>query len=357
MSEGKCLVLSDMHFGTDETSINDPGVIAALGKFLHKSGPWKEIIFSGDLLDLNLATMTAAIEGVAVRGIQGFRNFIRQLGVSQLPVQNWVYVPGNHDYFVWDMLSTDMACVRVLASGSPLGKVPLPYKKGEWVGEESFISGVFPANQRSKVIVSYPARALDCNGKKILITHGHYLDKSQTEGRSLLTSRAETGNVARAVRDLVIETAQYQSIAHAVSYTYRSRWLVNLLFGPGHLIDRIQQAWAWFRYGDSGSILRGRPIDELQLRAIEFFLMNYLGYSQPPDIFIFGHTHVWGKDTTSRILKGERWYPNKTIAVYNAGSFLPKGKILATFIVVDPARNPEVACYGISEDKSIEQLL
>ena len=55
---GKYIVLSDMHFGMEDTSVNDLGVVESLAGFLRKGGPIKAIIFSGDLLDLNLSTFT-----------------------------------------------------------------------------------------------------------------------------------------------------------------------------------------------------------------------------------------------------------------------------------------------------------
>src|SRR5216684_3852522 len=81
--DGRFLVLSDMHFGTPESSINDARYNEALVAHIVARGPWKEIIFTGDLLDVNLSTLTRAIEGGTWPGLGvpllGFRGFLEAL--------------------------------------------------------------------------------------------------------------------------------------------------------------------------------------------------------------------------------------------------------------------------------------
>ena len=108
-----CIVLSDMHFGMVESSVNRPEVIAGLKDFLSEQEHVDEIIFSGDLLDLNLSTFTKSIEGT--EELFGFRPFLADLvGACGGWAESckWVYVPGNHDYKVWNMLSEQVVKLR-----------------------------------------------------------------------------------------------------------------------------------------------------------------------------------------------------------------------------------------------------
>jgi len=352
----KYLVLSDLHFGTPQTSVNNPIALNALRKYLSDHGPWAEVIFSGDLLDLNLSTMTKAIEGDNEQGITGFRKFMADLTSPPLPVDQWVYIPGNHDYHIWDLLSIPVVSTQVLASGKPLGTIPMPYMAGQWRGTQAFISGVFPPAEISKVLVDYPIHPVDCSGKRLVLTHGHYLDPSQTQAGISKNLAATPQNIQKAVREMFIETAQYQAIAHAVSYTYKSRRLVDLLVGPDNLWSRFKRVLLRSKKGAFASPLRDQPINEQQLRAIEFFLLYCCGQAAPPHTFIFGHTHSPGKSSTKQI-PGERRYPKDNIEVYNAGSFYPSDKILGTFLEIAPgASDPVISVSGIDNNGNIIRL-
>src|SRR5689334_20484734 len=107
-----------MHFGATQSSINSDELRRALVAHIAEAAPWTEIVFTGDLLDANLSTFLRAIEGHAGNGaaeVVGFRRFIEELdatmhatgrgGLASL-AGRWVYVPGNHDYKVWDLLAT-----------------------------------------------------------------------------------------------------------------------------------------------------------------------------------------------------------------------------------------------------------
>ena len=81
--KARYLVLSDMHFGTPESSINDIRFNSALIKYMVSRAPWEEIVLIGDLLDINLSTFTRSIEGTTGEGqdkpLFGFQKFIEAL--------------------------------------------------------------------------------------------------------------------------------------------------------------------------------------------------------------------------------------------------------------------------------------
>ena len=73
-----------------------------------------------------------------------------------------------------------------LAAGLPMNKrIRTPLEKGDWPGGKAFLAGVFPGNVRAKVTVRYPDHEIKYNGGSIVITHGHYLDKKQTQLKRL----------------------------------------------------------------------------------------------------------------------------------------------------------------------------
>jgi len=332
----KHLVLSDLHFGTPQTSLNDQRVVSGLGEYMIKNGPWDSIIFSGDLLDLNLSIFKFAIEGckTGIPRICGFRDFITGLykqtlsSGQRISVGKWVYVPGNHDYAIWNLQSTKEVCIDMLADGKILK--PGPKMEGRWEGKDAFVSGVFPSDVREQVSVEYPDHSIPFgkNGGSIVVTHGHYLDFKQTFMNHLnaLTSSQKKNSTARSI---FIETAQYQALAQAVSYTPGKRNFFDKLFGPENPLSVLQ----FFAHKVFKSPLRGEAISNEMLEAIELYLGCFRQYDPIPEYFIFGHTHSPGKANTVNI-GNSRSYPSSDIEVINAGSFFPEGETAGSFVTV-----------------------
>ena len=360
------LILSDMHFGINDVSLNNAKVVDALYQYMSEHKPWNSVIFSGDLLDLNLATLTTALEGNNSTDtcLLGFREFIKhavdKLGNSS-SVENWIYIPGNHDYWVWNTLSTQIACLSVLSSGSCMGTIPPPLMQYKWQGNAAFISGVFPINVRDRVVVEYPDHIIKYNGGNVIITHGHYLDWSQTEFEDLCKSLKDCKNQKDAVRRIFIQTAQYQAVANAVSFASRTRRFIDLLFGPGNLKDKAMKYFkTLFKNASTvfNSSMRDKTIDTKQLMFIEYYLKYFRNYeNEPPKYFIFGHTHKQGSASTKDIPYVKKLYQSKEIKVFNAGSFLANEKSLASFLTVEitPGQDPKISLLNISKDYKVVQ--
>lgn len=313
------LVLSDMHFGTPESSVNDDEVVEALADVIARDH-WSEVIFSGDLLDLNLSTFTKAIEGSRHEGkkLRGFREFMSTIASRASAgqgVDRWVYIPGNHDYAIWNILSTERACVEVLDRGQRMGSVGTPLRSGEWKDGTAFIAGVFPEDERTKVDVVYPDHLIGGVGG-ILVTHGHYLDWKQTWFNRLTELENADESRSSAIKKIFIETAFYQALAASVSYTPQWRHLIDLLVGPSGLSE-------WIDGFLSRGTTRDQSIDEDLLDSIEFYVNDFRGYEVAPKNFIFGHTHVQGSAA------------RRSMDIHNAGSFYPGEDCRATYLTID----------------------
>ena len=90
--------------------------VYAFVQSLKEFAPLREIFLLGDILDLQLANWAQAIEGMILpnRGrAVGFRYFINHL-LEETGAKEILYIPGNHDYRIFDYHSIDRYLIRPL---------------------------------------------------------------------------------------------------------------------------------------------------------------------------------------------------------------------------------------------------
>jgi UDP-2,3-diacylglucosamine pyrophosphatase LpxH len=347
----KRIIFSDLHFGDPSCSLSCQPVALGLRSFLWSLGTVEDLILAGDILDANISSLTRAIEGKKSPGTWpkqiGFRHWLAHLFEdNKFDAKRIVYIPGNHDYIIWNILSTNEVFVDPISQG----KVPtnLPLSEGKF--PQPFIRGVAPEEVRDRFSVVYPDYEFELAGRFVLVTHGHYLDEQQTLFRNLSALvRAEKGNKKEAVRKFFIGTAQYQAVANAVSYLKGTREFVEKAYKSiSSIFDAIGK-------------LRNKPIDVNMLKAIEMYLCYFR--NKEPDVFVFGHTHEAGHTSTKVLVSdtAKRLIP-KDIEVWNDGSFLYSGskRLAGTFVVTDdepvaggPIRLFEVDSKGNVKKKDI----
>lgn len=343
------VIFSDLHFGDPLCSLRRKLVTQGLRSFLQGLGRIDELILAGDILDANISSLTKAIEGLKGTGSWskqiGFRTWLSYLlEDGGLDVGRIIYIPGNHDYIIWNILSTDKAFVQPISQG----KVPTDLPLIEATFSQPFIRGIAPQRMRDKFEVIYPDHEFDLAGRSVLVTHGHYLDDQQTLFKSLdELVQKEGGNEAKAVRKFFIGTAQYQAVANAVSY----------LKGTREFVDKAHKALSTFI--DIFGKLRNQPINAKMLRAIEMYLLYFR--KKRPDVFIFGHTHEPGRKNTNTIAPKNRLI-QKGIDVWNDGSFIEDKRLgrAGSFIVTNdnpesgsPIKLYEVDLQGNVKEKTI----
>lgn len=359
---GSYLVLTDMHFGTSETQINKEEFRLLLTNHIASFAPWEEIVLAGDLLDANLSTLERAIEGDSDSKLCGFRKFLEGLhqaaaakGGLACVAKRWVYVPGNHDYKIWDMLSSKVAFEDVIASGDIFGKkIPLPLQRYAWTGERAFIAGIWKGDgydARANVDVEYPDHRIAVGPDEIVVTHGHYLDASQTRFNDLyevLRLGRTPAEVEDFVRGVFIETAQYQTVANAISFRKDTKSLADAVFGEAGIGNKVKKLFN--KLGERISRLFFRPNGNRGAAVSASFLRNvdsYLAYfqrligPQPRNRwFVFGHTHAQGQGLSP-----------EGVSVWNAGScYQDNGKPI-TFLEINVVEGqPVLKLRGIARD-------
>lgn len=348
----KRVIFSDIHFGDRQCSLSSQSVALGLRSFLWELGTIDELILAGDILDANISSLTTAIEGKKNSGPWpkqlGFRQWLSHLFEdSNFDVARIVYIPGNHDYIIWNILSTNEAFVVPISEGK--APISLPLMQGTF--SKPFIGGTAPARIRDRFQVIYPEYEFALAGRQVLVTHGHYLDEQQTLFKHLEELiRIEHGNRQEAIRKFFIGTAQYQVLANAVSFMKASRTFVEKAYkGVSAVFDAINVLGR----------LRDQPIDTNLLKAVEGYLYYFRG-KEAPDVFVFGHTHNSGHASTSTLSqsKGKRLI-NKTIDVWNTGCFLGSRSTrpAGTFILIDddPAVKDPIRLLQVDSKGNVKQ--
>ncbi|HPQ69004.1 MAG TPA: metallophosphoesterase [bacterium] len=344
----KHLLISDPHFGGPECSLVDANLRRNVYQFWKDREPFDKVILLGDFIDVNYASFTEAIFGG--RSDEGTPHYAfaawldEFFGEGKIGVTEMAYLPGNHDYKVWDLLATEKNFMKPLAQGGEA------FKKSNLLFEDrfddSFFEGVVPPTLRKKFYIKYPDIEFEVKGKTVLATHGHYLCRIQTMGATMPKMEAKYDDPETARRKFFQSTARYQTVANA--FSYQKEWRTKLF----SVINGFESFWD-FVTGKEG--LRDRPIDDHQLRAMEEYLDLYRG--KKPDVFVFGHTHVPGRaDTGSSEFDYRRLIPEKNIHVWNTGHFLTKDDCHGSFIIVDDRADEgnEIQLFVVDEHGTVK---
>jgi len=345
----KHVLFSDLHFGDPHCSLSHKKVITALRDFLRRESPLSTVALIGDILDVNIASFSEAIYGVPATKQIGFKKWLEFLFADgKIKFDKLIYVPGNHDYKVWDLLATEKHFIKPIAAGQD-------FRKGGNLKlrdffDNPFLRGIVPPTIRKKFFVQYPDIEFKVNGKMVLATHGHYLDEKQTLGKGIRdVIKLEKGDVKEAQRQFFQRAAQYQAAANAVSFREEIRKKVDKTHKN---VSKI------FDLLNTKSSMRGNVIDNRQLKAMEEYLLYYA--EKHPDVFIYGHTHEPGYAETANPPEGnyKRLMPNRNVKVWNTGSFIQKRKRGGSFVLIDDAdRGKEIKLVTVKIDGKVKTTM
>ncbi|HSP07650.1 MAG TPA: metallophosphoesterase [Acidobacteriota bacterium] len=298
------LVISDLHFGDPRCSLHSMRVARAFTERLREFTPLREVILLGDILDLQLANWAQAMEGRILDGPKnravGFRYFLNFL-LQETGARSAVYVPGNHDYKIFDYHSVERYLLEPLRKGRKLsGKISF-FR----TFPNSFLQGILTVPD-VRIRVVYPHYSIKIGKSRILLTHGHFFDPAQAFSHEVgkvfsKGSGLSTEEVRRLRHDYFRRVSLYQNVVSGFSMKKELRQLFSALYEPFTSIQyRIRHR------------TRKTFLTPATLRSIESYIL-FCCRRMKVDGLIFGHTHHSGSASL-------RHGPVKH--VWNAGTFL-----------------------------------
>lgn len=334
MKPAHSVVVSDLHFGDPRCTLHSMRVARAFAERLREFAPVHELILLGDILDLQLANWAQAMEGRIAGGpgkrATGFRYFLNFI-LQETGVRSVVYVPGNHDYKIFDYHSVERYLLTPLRKGRKLpGKISF-FR----TFHNSFLQGVV-ASPDAQIRVVYPHYALKIGKSRIILTHGHFFDPSQAFSHEVgkvfsKGSGLSTEEICKLRHAYFRRVSLYQNVVSGFSMKKELRQLFSALYEP---LTSIQHR---LRHRTRKTFLTPATV-----RSIESYIL-FCCRRMKVDAVIFGHTHRAGSATL----------PHGPVRhVWNAGTFLresprsPDG----TFITVEHNPKKELAaCVQVHE--------
>lgn len=354
---GPIAVLSDLHFGEPLALLRGRGGrgttgrarVDALCDWLAARGPLQALILLGDLWDLWFAPFaTAREEGDYA---------LQQLG--SLPAERIVYLPGNHDHhlLLQHQLLEQIRSLRDDRAVEVLAHTQRSYT-------DSFLTPLFPAPARDRLLVTYPDYTVDYTGCRFVFHHGHHTSIVR-EGRGIfgvpprfILQRLEGIGIQEMTRsDLELAATVFFEMLYAASFSPKTR-------------VRFNQAWGqWLTWSARWSRLWGGLLRRLRLISseavrgtsafdVEFFrdavkrtldlAAKEHGGHYPCDVYVFGHTHRAGIVTAGDGTQGG-------VTVVNTGCWLHEPRKdnrqnEGTFLLIDPE---QVGLYFQASDLTI----
>lgn len=302
------VILSDLHFGDSRCSLHSMKTATAFVDYLQKYSPVTEIILLGDILDLQLANWAQAVEGRFLDGPRkravGFRYFINFL-LEQTGCRSVIYVPGNHDYRVFDYHSVEKSLLTPLREGRKLsGKISF-YR----AFSPSFLQGIL-SNPGAGIKVVYPHYSMSVNGTRIVLTHGHFFDPTQAFNHEIgkvfvRIPELQKKQIPKIRHDYFRRVSFYQTVVSGLSMRRELReWFNNIYQPVTELTNRLHHR------------SRKSFVTPAIKRSIEQYV-RYCCRSKKIEGVVFGHTHRAGK---AKLNGGQVKY------VWNAGTFLRESK-------------------------------
>ncbi len=285
----RIVVMSDMHFGVPETSLNDQAVRRKIIGAIEGLQPIDRIVLLGDIFDLNLARLGDAIDGRSTRAgtVVGLRQFLRECFEQGITRPQWLYIPGNHDYDTFDVPARLEGMTRRFRKKTD--EKILLWPAQDWDG-----GTIAPRALQGKFLIQYPHRWEKVGGKYVLLTHGHYLDSSQTMGKRI-DDLDKPGNVS--ADKFFTLCAQWQALTRSISYQGETIKLFGSLYKAWASVNALVKDVLKFA---SMGLFRGKALDRGLQNAALMYIKHFGAIGKPadapisPDVMIFGHTHKEG---------------------------------------------------------------
>jgi UDP-2,3-diacylglucosamine pyrophosphatase LpxH len=302
-------------------------IVQALVEQLKPFAPLKEVLLLGDILDLQLANWAQSIEGMILpnRGrVVGFRYFFNYL-LQHTGAKNILYVPGNHDYRIFDYHSIDRYLIQPLRAGRKLSGKMAFFR----TFPQSFLQGLVTVPE-VKIKVCYPHYSTRINRARVVFTHGHFFDPTQAFNHEVgkifsdatRGGKLEKSQIRKIRNDYLRRVSLYQNMVNTFMMKKELRNWFSSIYQPltswtQHFVHRK----------------RKRFLTKAMALSIEHYV-SFCCRTKRVDAVVFGHTHRAGKAEMQ----------NSSVRyIWNSGTFLressasPAGSFL---IIRNDGRTP-----------------
>lgn len=200
-------IISDTHLGDDTSKLkggrNSRAYKALRSSILDFTGgaPLKYLVLNGDILDFSINGFHYSMKKA--------KPFFKALKTDGL-AEELVYIPGNHDKYVWDAVEWERNIIRKLNNNEDPKKfkgaqpVIINLKAGgeiNLVGVKKdpvknrygtlFIEGLFEKGKEIPVYIAYPNLYIKTKEHTYVVSHGHMLDAAWVLVSELLREEPE----------------------------------------------------------------------------------------------------------------------------------------------------------------------
>jgi len=189
---------------------------------------------------------------------------------------------------------------------------------------KSFLKGLLPRGSQASFSLSYPNHVVRVKAVgSVLLTHGHYLDGSQTLFKRVEDLLAgDPAGIARARRELFTACLAYQSVAHALALEPRLHRLARGVAALASVVDGMERA---------RGRLHGTTLDPKLAKRVAVYV-RVCGRGVTPRAVVFGHTHRPG---AIRLGAAETPWGGE-LYVVNSGSFVgERRRGRASYVVIE----------------------
>lgn len=320
----RIVALSDLHLGEEECTLREE-TVGDLKDELEEIGEIDQLVLLGDVLDLSMASFSAAVEMA--------KRFFEEIGELDR-IKEIVFVPGNHDHHLWVQHIEHQGVIAKIQEGR------LPEKPDyikEFRGKESFLSGLLPEKAKEKLTVKYPNHTAQVKDKDYFFHHGHHLS---TEGTLLMTLK-EALKEGASLNDFELHNSPiHELIQYSLERSESMRKRMEDAWTSGgalsailSVVDEMTDGKKWtgwiVRYLYKRSLKkrpnapRGSEIDKRVIGDMERYLR--LSGTLTSHWFVYGHTHI-----------PEGRKREESFSIVNTGSwFKDPDRTHNTYVVID----------------------
>ncbi|MBN1902423.1 metallophosphoesterase, partial [Candidatus Sumerlaeota bacterium] len=331
---GKTIVISDVHFGYEESTLRNKIYCDLFINKLREIENINQIILLGDIFEFMLCGYKQAINESKY-----FFNQILQLD----SLKKIVYIPGNHDHsFYWQHILFNQLIIPVDQDNQLHNKDLLFLDSYTNKGNRNFLRFMF---NNKDVELKYPIHKEEINGKKYLFFHGHFFDHLQTLQGDLI--QAIIGKIQKPNLDqlCILNAGQYETLTILGQCHIGRNKMKNIM-------EKMEKSKFKKLFLNFFGINSKHP--EKYAHEIEGFLRDFCGKWEEIypnnvydvlDYFIFGHTHKANIGTFTLSDNKKKSYS------INTGCWFPQGnrQIIGNFLLIDEDKSHPVL-YKFKKD-------